>query len=104
MAATRFLKLNDLYWVAFDRHFNRLVVGGALIGSVVGGICIKDEYKPRIRDTASRAICGAFVGGITGAVGPVALPIVLPVVAFIGPMHLYNKHRWEKKYSVKNLK
>ena len=102
--AARFTKLNDLYWVAFDRHFNRLVVGGALIGSVVGGICIKDEYKPRIRDTAFRAMWGAIAGGIVCSVGPVALPVVLPVVAFIGPMHLYNKHRWEKKYSVKNLK
>jgi hypothetical protein len=100
--AARFSKLNDLYWAAFDRNFNRLIVGGALIGAVVGGACITDEYKPRIRDTASLAMCGAVAGGITGAMGPVVLPIVLPVVAFIGPMHLYKKYRWEK--SVKNLK
>ena len=100
--AARFNKLNDLYWVTIDRYYWRFIVGGSLIGGVVGGVLIQNEYNPRIRDTAFRAFIGMAAGGFTGAFGPLVLPVVLPVVAFIGPIHLYNKHRWEK--SVKKLK
>lgn len=85
-----------------DRNFNRSIVGGSFIGAVAGGIWLQDEFKPRIGDTVFRATAGAVAGGITGVIGPVILPVAFPIIAFIGPIHLYNKYRWEK--SVKNLK
>lgn len=101
--AIRFNRLTDLYWVTVERHHRRLIAGGTFFGGVVGGVSATGTYyaDPRLVDTVVYAGAGAVCGALVGIVGPVLLPVIIPTAALVGPIHMYNKYRWENRHSVK---
>ena len=82
----------------WERFFGTIVGLGTLGGAIyVGRIAGEGDEKPRFRDTAMFVAYGA----VTGAAGSLFLlatyPIAIPAAVFVGPIHMYNKHKYESK-------
>lgn len=86
------------YHYVWERYAGRIISIGSLGGAIyVGTIAGDGSKKPKLKDTAILAGYGAVVGGSCSLLLLVSYPVSIPVAAFVGPIHLYNKYKYESK-------
>ena len=86
------------YYYVWERHLGTIVGIGTVGGAIyVGTIAGDGSKKPKLKDTAILAGYGA----VSGAAGSIILlatyPVLVPAAVFVGPIHLYNKYKYESK-------
>ena len=86
------------YHYVWERYAGRTISIGSLGGAIYTGTIAGDgPEKPRLRDTAMLTGYGAVMGGFGSFLLLCTYPVSIPVAAFVGPIHLYNKYKFESK-------
>ncbi len=91
------------YNYVWERFFGTIVGLGTLGGAIyVGTVAGQGCYKPRFRDTAMFVGYGAVAGAAGSLFLLATYPIAIPAAVFVGPIHMYNKHKYESRQPKKN--
>ena len=92
---TRISANYDYMW---SRHAGTIISVGTLGGAIYSGTLLSEgPTKPKFGDTALFTVYGALTGAASSLFLLATYPVAIPVTAFVGPIHMYNKHKFESK-------